>query len=160
MKRSVLYVLMLVLVFMAGCSKPLVSAHIAADSPGVERDYAALPNDVYYAARWALVNAGIPVANENLQEGVITSTWIPVSSGSHYIDLFDRKDWGVTNSYYQLEIRIIPGEGRTSVKVLTRPKTIVSNLKSSGAKENEVLSAIGNSLRKNAPEITNLGVSE
>lgn len=159
MKRNPL-LLLAVFSILTGCSKPILSAKIAADSPGVGRDYAALPNDVYYAARWALVNSGIPVANENLHDGVITSTWIPVSSGSHYIDLFDRKDWGVTNSYYQIEVRILPEEGRTSVTVITRPKTIVNNLRSSGAKEKEVLAAIGNSLRKSSPEITNLGVSE
>ncbi|MFH0800119.1 MAG: hypothetical protein V2A66_08075 [Pseudomonadota bacterium] len=143
-----------------GCSKPLASARVRADGVEYSRSYAASANDVYYAAKWAFVKAGLSVANENLQDGILTTTWLPVSSDSHYVEIFGRPDYGVTNSYYQIEIKIVPGGGRTEVRALSRVKTIVARLKSSGIKENEVLESIGDALRKGEPTVTNLGVDE
>ena len=48
------------------CSKPLASARVHQNVDYRSRDYAASPNDIYYAARWALVTAGYSVASENL----------------------------------------------------------------------------------------------
>ncbi len=74
--------------------------------------------------------------------------------------MFDRRDYGVTNSYYQLDIRVVDKSGRTLVKVGSRVKTLANKLKSSGEVEHKVLADVGNYLRKSAPDITNLGVSE
>ena len=101
----------------ASCTKPLASARVKPEVDYVSRTYAAVPNDIYYAARWALVEAGYSVGSENLADGVLTTAWQPVRSSSHYIPLFNRKDFGVTNSYHQLEIRILPGDGRAEVAV-------------------------------------------
>ena len=142
------------------CSKPLASARVHPDVDYKSRDFAATPNDIYYAARWALVTAGYSVASENLQDGVILTSWVPVKSDSHYMPLFGRPDYGVTNSYHQLEIRIEPGEGRATVRVGSRVKTLVASLQSSGKEEQRVLDGIGDFLRKNEPTLTNLGVDE
>ncbi|HPQ81433.1 MAG TPA: hypothetical protein PLZ86_06875 [bacterium] len=144
----------------SSCSKPLASAKVRTGSPEVSRDYAALPNDIYYATRWALVEAGYAVALENLQDGVIMTSWEPVRSDSHFIPLFDRKDYGVTNSYHQLEIKIVPGGGRTDVKITSRVKSLAARIKSTGIEEKKILDGIGNYLRKTEPSLTNLGVSE
>lgn len=150
----------ILLVAAAGCTKPLAGARMAGEVEYVSRDFAAVPNDIYYAVRWALGEGGYPVAKEDLQNGIVTSSWLPVKSDSHYAGTFGRRDLGVTNSYYQIEVQVIPGEGRTSVKVGSRVKTLVAGLKSSGGEERKVLDRIGDCLRKNEPNVTNLGIDE
>lgn len=144
----------------AGCAKPMMNATVIKDIYYESDDYAAVPNDVYYAIRWAMKENGYAVDEENLSDGVITSTWIPVKSDSHYIPMFGRREYGVTSSYYQLKIQVVSEEGRTRVKVGTRIKTLVSNLTSSGIEEKKLLAGIGDYLRKKNPDLTNLGVNE
>lgn len=144
----------------AACAKPMVTATAKGDINYIGRDYAASANDIYYAARWALFRAGYAVASENLQDGILTTSWRPVTSDSHYIPLFGGRDYGVTNSYHQLEVRIEPGEGRTAVKVGSRVKGLVSSIASSGIEEEKVLDGIGDYLRKAEPAVTNLGIEE
>ncbi len=143
-----------------GCSKPLADAQVIKNIHYFSDDYAAQPNDVYYALRFALEQNGFPMNAENMQDGVFTTAWLPVTSDSHYIPLFNRKEYSVTNSFFQLDIRVVPMDGRTQVDVGTRVKSLVDKLKSSGVIERQVLADIGNFLRKGEPTITNLGVSE
>lgn len=158
MKRGLLLIAVMA-VLMASCSKPMAVAHTD-DTQYFSRSYAAVPNDAYYAVRWALKENDLSVAEEDLPAGVIKTAWVPVTSDSHYIEIFDRRDYGVTNSYFQLDVRLVDRDGRTLVKVGTRVKTIVNNLRSSGQVEYSVLSDIGNYLRKSSPDLTNLGISE
>lgn len=158
MKRNLLIIAAVALA-MAACSKPMSTAHTDNISY-FSRSYAAVPNDTYYAVRWALKENGMSVAEEDLPGGVVKTAWMPVTSDSHYIDVFGRRDYGVTNSYYQLEIHLTDQGGRTLVKVGSRAKTLVNNFRSSGQVEYSVLGSIGDYLRKSSPEITNLGASE
>ncbi len=161
MKRIVLVIgVVLLAATMMSCSKPLADARIQKEVRYESRDYAAVPNDVYGAVRWSLDENGYALDKEDLPGGRITSTWVPVTSDSHYIILFNRPSYLVNNSYYQLIVRVIPGEGRTKVKVGTRIKTLVSGLMSSGVEEKKMLASIGTYLRESDPTITNLGVTE
>ena len=45
---------MLLAAGLASCTKPLASARVKPEVEYVSRTYAAVPNDIYYAARWAL----------------------------------------------------------------------------------------------------------
>lgn len=163
MKRTVIAGLIaaaIVCMAIASCTKPLASAIVQPDINFASRDFAAVPNDIYYAVRAALQKEGYGVASENLQGGVIESNWVPVTSDSHYMPIFGRRDYGVTNSYHQLEIQIVPMGGRTEVKVGSRAKTLVASLKSSGIEERKILDDIGDALRKSEPPLTNLGTEE
>ena len=148
------------LVTLSACTKPLANARVAPDVQYISRSFPANANDTYYAVRWALNEAGYPVAGEDLASGIITTKWVPVTSDSHYIELFGRRDFGVTNSYYQLDLRIGYDNGRATVQIAARAKTLAANFKSSGIEERKVLDFIGSYLRIGEPEITNLGVSE
>ena len=125
-----IFVLLAVLISMAcaGCGKPMVTGHVTTDLQYVSKDFAASPNDLYYAVRWALKEAGYPVEGEDLPAGVITTKWLPVTADSHYLDTFGRPDYGVTNSYYQIEVRITPNAGRNLVEVGSRVKSIAYRL--------------------------------
>ena len=159
MKRIAL-LLLFVTAWASACSKPLVSASAAKEIVAVSRSYAADTNDTYYAVRWGLQQTGIPVESEDLKEGVLTTKWMPATSDSHYFPLFDRRDYGVTDTYYQMELHVIPGGGRTTVRIVSRVKTLVTGLKSSGIVEQKVLAKTADYLRSQEPTITNLGVSE
>jgi hypothetical protein len=160
MRVAAILIALVVAAVSSSCSKPLISAHVSEGIQYYSDTFAATPNDTYYAVRWALKEAGLPVESEDLPGGVIKTTWMPTSSDSHYLVMFDRRDYGVTNSYYQLEVLVADKAGRTQVKVGSRVKTVVNNLKSSGEVEQRVLAEIGNFLRKSEPELTNLGISE
>lgn len=122
--------------------------------------YAAVPNDIYYAVRWALKENGYPIDKENLNEGVITTSWVPVTTDSHYIPVFGRRDYGVTNSYHQLQVQVTSEEGRTRVRIGSRVMGLVSNIESTGTEEKKVLANVGNYLRTKDPDVTNLGLIE
>lgn len=154
--------MMLVALLLIGqaCTRPLADAEVAKSVHYYSRDFAATPNEIYYALRWALEEGGWPVAGENLQGGIIKTSWLPVTSDSHYIDVFGRRDFGVTNSYHRLEINVVPEGDRTAVEIGSRTKALVARLKSSGVEERRVLDLIGNYLRRGEPAVTNLGIDE
>ena len=158
MRKIATVFLILIASSIAACSKPMVSSTINPDVKYLSRDYAAVPNDIYYAVRAVFRDLDYPVNEENLSSGVITSTWMPTTSDSHYMLLFDRKEYGVTNSYYQMEVQVVSEEGRTRVKAGTRLKGIVANQHSSGIEEKKLLDLVGNYLRKSPPDVTNLGL--
>ena len=63
--RTALLAMVVVSLLMASCSKPMAVAHT--DSVRYfSRDYAAVPNDTYYAVRWALKENDLSVAEEDL----------------------------------------------------------------------------------------------
>lgn len=158
--RTIALLIVAVVALVAACSKPLVTAKVSESPDYYSSDYAATANDIYYALKWALRDLHYAIDSENLQEGVVTTTWLPVKSDSHYLGVFGRPDYGVTNSYYQLRVTVEPQGGRTEVKVESCVKGIVPYLKSSGVEERKLLSAIGNYLRKGEPDISNLGIDE
>jgi hypothetical protein len=157
--RCLALIVIMVSAVLASCAKPLATAHTV-DMNSFSREFAAVPNDAYYAVRWALKERGISVAEEDLPGGIVKSSWMPVTSDSHYVEIFDRRDFGVTNSYYRVEVQLTDRGGRTLVRVATKLKTLVNNMQSSGEVEYGVLNDVGNYLRKGAPEITNLGVND
>lgn len=142
------------------CSKPLATAKVAKDTGFVSGSFATGTTEAVAAVRWALKINGYSIANENLQEGVITTTWVPTKTDSHGIELFNRRDFGVNGAYHQLEVRVSSENGRIRIDVGSRVKTLVANLKSTGIEERKVLSEVGNYLRTSEPNLTNVGLDE
>lgn len=159
MNRCALFFMVAVMFAAQACAKPLATAKVLPEVNYISREFAAVPNDVYYSVRWGLDQHGYEVATEDLENGIITTAWRPVTSDSHYLPFFNRRDYSVTNSYHQLEIHISSQDGRSRVKVGSRIKSLVSNLKSSGIEERKVLASIGDYLGTSEPEITNLRVT-
>ena len=159
MKR-IEFIGMIVICFGISCSKPLVSGRVLPRIDYQSQSFATTSNDAYYAVRKALYRAGYSVAMENLTDGVITTTWVPTTSDSHYVPLFGRRDYAPSGAHHQLEVTIVP-EGSTSlVRVGSRMKSLASNLVSSGVEEHKILQFIGDALRKEEPTMTNTGTSE
>lgn len=125
-----------------------------------QQTYAATPNAIYYALRWALKTYGYPIAEEDLQNGIIKTRYVPVGATSHYIDVFTHKDFGVNGAYHQLEVRLVPKGGQTEVQVGSRIQAAVSPIYSSGEEEKLILSKVADYLRSQNAQVTNLGIQE
>ncbi len=160
MKRISFFVIMVAVIAAAGCNKPFVKAKASRDLHFYDRTFEATPNQCYYALRWALKANRYTLAKENLMDGILTTTWQPVSSDSHYLPLFNREDYGVTGAYHQLEVHVVPVGSKTRVDVASRVKSVVANITSSGVEEHKVLAAVGDYLRSKEPDITNEGIAE
>src|SRR3989338_7668450 len=127
------------LIFFSGCTKTLRTAK-PSQPQMYKQTFAASPNDIYYALRWALRSYGYPIAEEDLQNGVIKSRYVPVKATSHYVNVFARPDYGVSAGYHQLEVRLIPQNGKTEVQIGSRIQSMIARLRSNGTEENLVLS--------------------
>ena len=161
--RYVKWVALLVVVLsVAACVKPALTAKEQTLTP-YDRTFDADANQTYYAIRWALAAVGYPVGSEDLQNGLIGTTWIPTKVGSQYLDPFDRqeqtsRDWGNNSGYYKLAFHVQPEGGKTRVTVTAYVRSVVANLKSSGEQEQLVLNKVGDYLRGADPEVTNVGI--
>lgn len=155
MKKLIL--ILLLMIPFAACTKVF---RVAKPSQPLyfKKTYAAGPNDIYYALRWALRANGYPIAEEDLRNGVIKSRYVPIKARSHYLTLFGRQDFGVSGGYHQLEIRLVPQNGNTEVQIGSRVESMVARLQSAGTEENMILDKIGDYLRSPQPQVTNLGV--
>jgi len=154
--------LVLVLGVVAGaCNKPFLRAKTSKNVEFESKEFNATANDCYYALRYAFKVNGYMMGSENLRDGILTTTWEPVTSDSHYLQVFDSRDYGVTGAYYQLEVRVVPrGNDRTKLEVGSRVESVASGLKSSGVEERKILATVGNYLRKHEPVMTNEGIEE
>lgn len=126
----------------------------------IQKEFSASPNDLYYALRWAFRNHGYPMAVEDFQNGVLKTRFVSVKPSSHYILIFDRKDFGVTGAYHQLEARLVPRGGKTVLQIGSRIKGIIANIHSNGSEEAMILSKVADYLRDPNVPITNQGVQE
>ncbi|MDO8527476.1 MAG: hypothetical protein Q7T03_07310 [Deltaproteobacteria bacterium] len=126
-----------------------------------KQNFANSPNDLYYALRWALRTYGYPIAEEDLQNGVIKSHYVPVRAYSHYVPLYiDRKDYGANGAYHQLEVRLVPKSGNTEVMIGSRIQSIVVPMKSSGTEEHMILDKVADYLRSANVQVTNVGLQQ
>lgn len=146
-------------VMLGGCAKVFRTAEPA--TPQIfKKRYEATPNDLYYALRWALKTYGYPIAEEDLQNGILKSRYVPVKATSHYVAVFGRKDYGVTGAYHQLEVRLLPAGAQTEVQIGSRIQGVVSKLQSSGREEKMIFAKVGDYLRDPNIQVTNQGVGE
>lgn len=152
--------LVLFFAVLCGCPKNGIQARVIEDVKYYTNDYAANITDINAAIKWALEENKYKLNSEDVSGGVFTTTWEPVKSDSHFMPFFGRRDMGVTNSYHQLEIKVVSEDGRTKVKAGSRIKSLVPNLESTGTEEKKVLLSVGDYLRKQEPEVTNFGIDE
>ena len=142
----------------ATCTKEIVFA----------KDYFTQPEKVYVdtdkttameAIEKTLTKLGYEIINKDEENGKITSGWKPAESDSHYLDLFNRKDFGASDgAYYQLLIDINEEGSRMKVLVATKVKTVVGKLTSNKVIEKRVLTQLEDFLRPAQIEMSNVGV--
>lgn len=159
--KKIIWVILLVFIMggMTACTRPLADASVASFD-AVSRTFNCDPNKAYYAVRWALQLEGYPVANEDLANGIIKSDWVATTSDSHFIAPFGHRDYGVSNSYHQIVVNIVPTGGAVRIEVASAVKSLFALVKTSYIQENKVLTRIADYLRNPDTTVTNLGLEE
>ncbi len=161
-KKALFYFLLapLVLGLSIACAKPALYGKIQRVAP-VKRDYTATYEDLFKAAEWALSERGYSIEEKSLERGTLVTDWTPATPDSHYVEVFNRRDYGTVGAYHHLDLSIFksPSQGdKIQVAVRSVSKSLVSRLRSTQREENKVLDLIQNALRGKEVEITNLGI--
>ncbi|MDO8644632.1 MAG: hypothetical protein Q7S00_06690 [bacterium] len=123
------------------------------------KEFNAAPQATYEAAREVLKTLGYKIAYENAEKRLLRTGWLPTTVDSHYVELFDKPDYGTTGAYYRLEFSLEEKEGKVLAVLSASPRSLVPNIKSSGRVEKKIFSRMADLLRDDI-EITNVGVQE
>ena len=145
---------------LVACGKPLATATVYKHIRYYSETVDANTTDALYAVRWALKINGYPIALENKTEGRVESTWLPTTTDSHVVVVFNRPDFGVNGAYYQLIVKVAPRDGQTRISVGSKIKSLVAGLRSTGIEERKVLAEVKDYLRDKEPGLTNIGIEE
>lgn len=140
------------------CTKKIAYAKDYSTSP--LKDYFLVDKaTAYQAIQKALENQGYEVQSMDQELGKINTGWRPVTSDSHFVKLFNRRDYGVSDgAYYKMNVDVSEENSNVKVLVSTTVKSIVGPLESSGVVERKVLKQVEDSLRSPQIEMTNVGV--
>ena len=148
------------LVLVSSCAKPLMEAKVESNKI-YSQVISADANTIYYAIKWAFDQTGYPSGPEDLAGGVLETKWVPTGAASHYIDIFDGRDYGANAAYYKMIVKIVPmSSGNCRVEANTVVKSVVKNLKTTGDKEREILEKVAEHARGYDIQLSNLGVEE
>lgn len=139
-----------------GCSKPMVTGKDVAMEP-VIKSFNAPREAVFEAANQALRDMKYKVEYADLDQGALRTGWVPTTADSHYIELFGREDYGVTNAYYHLAVRLSEEDDRMTVEVSAPLRTIIAKMHSSHRQEKKFLSKMKDFLRPADFKVTNIG---
>ena len=144
------------LVSLLSCTKPMVIGHDRPTEP-IRKGFSSPSVAVFEAAEQALKQMDFKVEYADQDQGVLRTGWVPTTADSHYIELFGQKDFGVTNSYYHLAIRIEEGGEKVVLEVSAPLRTMVAKMQSSHFQEKRFLSKVKNLLRSADFKVTNVG---
>ncbi len=147
--------LMSVLILMTGCNRVVVHGKVR-PLEGVTRTYQSAQEKTLEAARQTLSLLGYTIEEEG--PSTLKTRWISTEATSHYTDYFDQKDYGTVGAYYRLEVSITQETGLSIVQVLAPVKSLVGHQKSSLRAEKRFLAKLGDLLRREDFEMTNVGV--
>lgn len=144
---------------LTGCTKELVYGKDH-ESPPISQNFRQGSQEIFAASKITLQNLGYKIDFEDEEKGYIKTGWTPTEADSHYLELFDRQDYGTFSAYYQLEVRIKPSDAETEVEVAAPSRCIVRHIKSSFRAEKKFLSKLKNQLRGSDLQMSNVGVKD
>ena len=148
--------LLLALALLPACNKAVVHGRERPAEPVTQRYDRPVP-EIFAAAKTALSQLGYEIRDSDESRGLIRTGWTATRAGSHYTEIFDRKDYGTTGAYYRLDLTVEEREGKTEVSVAAPVKSLVPHQVSSRREERKVLSKIADLLRREDFEMTNVG---
>ena len=144
---------------LTACAEPLLYAKTQ-QVIAVTRSYTQGYDKVFDAAKWALIREKYSIIDESRSRGTLITNWTPSTPDSHYVEVFGRRDYGTTGSYYHLDLAIYQDHGHIQVVVRSITKSLVNRLHSTGITENKILDDTHTYLLGKDIEITNLGISK
>jgi len=159
MARSVtVSFLFLGLLSLTHCGKPRLFGKEMAVHP-IKKTFPVDPKAAFTATKEALEFNGYEVQKEDDKATSLETHWQPTSSDSHYVIVFNRPDYGTVGAYHKIVVKISPkGTNQSEVEIYSQAQSIISNLVSSGAEENKILTKIADFTRKPNIEVTNVGL--
>lgn len=143
----------------SSCAKVIVHSRDRPMEPVSQLFSTSVP-EAYKAGKEALLNLGYKVDREDTKASTIKTRWASTKATSHYVDLFDRKDYGTVSAYYQIQLHVMERGPKAEVEVAAPVRSITGRMKSSHEEEERILHKIADLLRKQDFEITNVGVEE
>lgn len=162
MKKAALILVGLISIAVtASCTKVLVHGRDK-DMDPVTKLYGTSTEVAYKVGKEALIRLGYKIENEDEKTGTILTNWNSTKATSHYIDLFDRRDYGTVGAYYRLKLEVTESVGgKTQVAVSTPVRSLITGrLRTSNREEKRVLKKITDLLRTDDFSMTNVGVEE
>lgn len=160
MKTLMLFLLALALLPLSGCNKAILYGRDKEMEP-VAKAFSISTSDAFKMAKESLASLGYRIEKEDESQGTIRTSWLPTKASSHYVDLFDRRDYGTVGAYYRILVHVSENNGKTQVEVSAPTRSIiVGRLMTAHREENKVLKKMTELLRREDFEMTNVGVSE
>ena len=157
--------LLTALVALAGghtsCTKVLAHGRDKDYDPATKQ-FSTSTDGAYKAGKEALVRLGYKIETEDEKANTLTTNWTSAKATSHYVDLFDHRDYGTVGAYYRLKLEVTEGVGgKTNVAVSAPTRSLITGrLRTSYNEEKKVLRKIADLLRSDDFEMTNVGVTE
>jgi hypothetical protein len=161
MSRRLLWgITMFAVISSSSCTKVLLHSKDK-EHPAVSQLFNTSVEEGVKVGREALVRLGYKISREDTDPPQILTGWQSAKAASHYIDLFDRKDYGTISAYYRMKLTVEERAGRALISVSTPTRSIISGrLKTSFREERKVLRKIADLIRKEDFDITNVQVEE
>jgi hypothetical protein len=143
------------------CTKVLVHGRDK-DMDAVTKLYGTSTEVAYKVGKEALIRLGYKIENEDEDKLTLITNWQSAKATSHYVDLFDRRDYGTVGAYYRLKMEVTEAPaGKTQVAVSAPVRSLITGrLRTSNREEKRVLRKITDLLRSDDFSITNVGVEE
>ncbi len=149
----------LTLLGVSGCNKKLIYSKDREMEP-LSKTFATSPDDAFETAREALTRLGYKIDHEDKSEKVLTTGWQSTKATSHYVDLFDRKDYGTVGAYYRLRVKVEERGGKAAVEVSAPVRSIVGRIKTNYREEKKLFRKMADLLRREDFEMSNVGVED
>jgi hypothetical protein len=145
----------------AACTKVLAHGRDKDYDPAT-KSFSASTDGAYKAGKEALIRLGYKIETEDEKTNTIVTNWTSAKATSHYVDLFDHRDYGTVGAYYRLKLEVTEGVGGHTLVAVSAPtrSLITGRLRTSYNEENKVLKKIADLLRTDDFEMTNVGVTE
>ncbi len=147
------------LTFSAGmCTKDIVYGRDFYTNP-IHETFSNDKASIMVAIQKTLDHLGYTTQVVDESKGEFVTGWQPVEAESHYVKLFDRRDYGAADgAYYELTVDLSDVGSKTKVAVGTKVKSIVGKLETTKRVENKFLDQLRDNLRSPNIELTNVEV--
>jgi len=164
MKRAVSIVKLVLILAVAlpsiSCYKVLIHSKDKEQEPVTELFDTSI-EEALKVGHEALIRLGYKIEREDKDASTLYTGWQSSKPTSHYVDLFDHRDYGTVGAYYRIKLTAEERAGKTQVAVSAPTRAVISGrLKTSFREEKKVLKKMRDLIRTDDFEITNVGVEE
>ena len=143
----------------SACNKAILHSRDREMEP-VSKIYNVSSEEAFKTTKEILIQLGYKIDRDDPADGTLVTGWQSTKAGSHYVDLFDHKDYGTVGAYYRLKVHVTEEGGKAKVEISAPVRSIIGRLHSAHSEENKVLSRLADHVRREDFEMTNVGVTE